>query len=201
MAHDEAMPAALVVVSTVTEDDHVTGDWHPERPARLDAAHRGLLAADVDLRPVEARDATFDELVRVHDEGYLRALEQFVDAGGGDLDADTPTSSGSWRTAVRSAGAGLAAVEAVQRDEGAAAFVVCRPPGHHATANRAMGFCLLNNVAVAAAALADQGERVLVLDWDVHHGNGTQDIFWDDPRVLYASLHQWPAYPLSLIHI
>jgi acetoin utilization deacetylase AcuC-like enzyme len=93
------------------------------------------------------------------------------------------------------AGAGLAAVEALDRGDGAAAFVVERPPGHHATRTRGQGFCLFNNVAVTAAALADRGERVLVVDWDVHHGNGTQDIFWDDPRVMYVSTHEWPAYP------
>jgi acetoin utilization deacetylase AcuC-like enzyme len=94
-----------------------------------------------------------------------------------------------------SAGAGLAAIEALQRGDAGAAFVAVRPPGHHATASRAMGFCLLNNVAVGAATLAAAGERVLIVDWDVHHGNGTQEIFWDDPRVLYVSMHQWPAYP------
>jgi acetoin utilization deacetylase AcuC-like enzyme len=187
--------AALIVVSTSADDDHETGGWHPERPERLQAAERGLAAAPVELRSIPGRDATVEELERVHSGGYVQALRQFVDAGGGDLDPDTPTSSGSWRTALRSAGAGLAAVEALPSSGADAAFVVCRPPGHHATATRAMGFCLLNNVAVAAAALADAGERVLVLDWDVHHGNGTQDIFWDDPRVLYASLHESPAYP------
>jgi acetoin utilization deacetylase AcuC-like enzyme len=149
----------------------------------------------VDLVTIPARVAGREELERVHTQTHLRAVEQLVDAGGGDLDPDTPTSPGSWRSAVRAAGATLSAVEALQAGTGSAAFVVTRPPGHHATADRGMGFCLLNNVAVAAAALAAAGERVLVLDWDVHHGNGTQDIFWDDPRVLYASLHQWPAYP------
>jgi acetoin utilization deacetylase AcuC-like enzyme len=185
----------LLVASTISEDDHITGAWHPERPARLDAVHRGLAAAGVALEPVDGRDATVDELRRVHTSAHLQGVEQFVEAGGGDLDPDTPTSSGSWNTALRAAGAGLAAVEAVRAGRGRAAFVVYRPPGHHATASRAMGFCLLNNVAVAAAELTRQGERVFILDWDVHHGNGTQDIFWDDPAVLYASLHEWPAYP------
>jgi acetoin utilization deacetylase AcuC-like enzyme len=99
------------------------------------------------------------------------------------------------RTARLSAGAGLVAIEALRRGEAGAAFVATRPPGHHATATRAMGFCLLNNVAIGAAALAAAGERVAIIDWDVHHGNGTQDIFWDDPRVLYVSTHQSPAYP------
>jgi acetoin utilization deacetylase AcuC-like enzyme len=98
---------------------------------------------------------------------------------------------------VRAAGAGLAAVEALAEGRGEAAFLALRPPGHHATRHKAMGFCLLNNVAVAAAALADRGERVVVVDYDAHHGNGTQDIFWRDPRVLYVSLHEWPLYPGS----
>jgi acetoin utilization deacetylase AcuC-like enzyme len=185
----------LVVASTLDVDDHETGAWHPERPERLPAVERGLVEADVELVRLPPRRATRHELSRAHSPEYLDALEQFVAAGGGELDPDTPTSPGSWSSAVHAAGAVLAAVDALRAGEGAAAFVACRPPGHHATADRAMGFCLLNNVAVAAAALAADGERVLVLDWDVHHGNGTQDIFWDDPRVLYVSLHEWPAYP------
>jgi acetoin utilization deacetylase AcuC-like enzyme len=134
-------------------------------------------------------------LERVHSPDYLRALEEFVADGGGDLDPDTPTSSGSWSSALHGAGAALAAIDALRAGHGTAAFVACRPPGHHATAGRAMGFCLVNNVAVAAGALRADGERVVILDWDVHHGNGTQDIFWDDPDVLYVSMHQWPCYP------
>jgi acetoin utilization deacetylase AcuC-like enzyme len=157
---------------------------------------RGASAAARDaLVPIDGRAARFTELARVHDELYLEALAQLASAGGGELDPDTRMSAGSWTTAVDGAGLALSAVEALERGEGDAAFVAPRPPGHHATRARGMGFCLLNNVAVAAAALAADGRRVLVLDWDVHHGNGTQEMFWDEPAVLYVSLHQWPAYP------
>jgi acetoin utilization deacetylase AcuC-like enzyme len=119
----------------------------------------------------------------------------FIAEGGGKVDADTRVSSGSWDAARLAAGSGLEAVDRMLAGEAASAFVAVRPPGHHATRDRAMGFCLVNNVAVTAAALADRGQRVLIVDWDVHHGNGTQDMFWDDPRVLYVSSHEWPLYP------
>lgn len=144
---------------------------------------------------LEARRATEAELSRVHRPPYLSALREFCERGGGPLDPDTVVSPGSWDTALLAAGGVLAAVDALESGMGDAAFVAARPPGHHALADRAMGFCLLNNVAIAAAALADRGERVLVIDWDVHHGNGTQSAFWDDPRVLYTSTHQWPLFP------
>src|SRR6202034_236113 len=115
--------------------------------------------------------------------------------GGGRLDADTSVSRGSWATACLTAGAGLAAVAALQAGQGEADIVLGRPPGHHANRTTGMGFCLLNNVAVSAAALTAFGERVAIIDWDVHHGNGTQDIFWSDPSVMYVSIHQWPLYP------
>lgn len=189
------MSGRLVVASTLGEDDHDTGGWHPERPARLGAVEAGLAESSIHIHRLASRSATSAELERVHSPAYLSRLERFLADGGGELDPDTPTSRGSWGTALRAAGAALEAVDALRRGEGTAAFVACRPPGHHATAGRAMGFCLLNNVGIAAAALADAGERVFILDWDVHHGNGTQDIFWDDPRVLFASLHEWPTYP------
>jgi acetoin utilization deacetylase AcuC-like enzyme len=191
-------PRARVLVGSIApHDHHDTGAGHPERAARLAAATRGIEEAALgDLTaPFEGRLALVPELTRVHDETYLRAVERFVTAGGGHLDADTVCSPGSWDTALRSAGAGLAAIEALGRGEGDAAFVIARPPGHHATRDQAMGFCLINNVAVAARSLTSTGERVVIIDWDVHHGNGTQEIFWDDPTVLYVSTHQWPAYP------
>jgi acetoin utilization deacetylase AcuC-like enzyme len=131
----------------------------------------------------------------VHPAAHLDEIEAFCAAGGGRLDPDTSATEASWDAAVLAAGAGLDAIERLDRGEADAAFCAVRPPGHHATPRRVMGFCLLNNVAVAAAALADRGERVLVYDWDAHHGNGTQDAFYADPRVLYVSAHQWPLYP------
>ncbi len=158
--------------------------------AGIDAA--GLRDAIVALAP---RRATDEELMAVHPAPYLDALRSFCEAGGGNLDPDTVAAPGSWDTALLAAGAVLAAVDGLAAGEGDAAFVAARPPGHHALADQSMGFCLINNVAVAAAVLAGRGERVLVVDWDVHHGNGTQAIFWDDPRVLYVSTHEWPLYP------
>jgi acetoin utilization deacetylase AcuC-like enzyme len=178
--------------------DHIVSPNHPERPQRLDAvlegAHRTVVADA--LVPLEPRPATREELERVHPAEYLDQLERICEVeGGGFLDPDTGTCPASWEAALLSAGAVLASADALATGEGEAAFCAVRPPGHHATAHRAMGFCLVNNVAVTAAALADQGERVLIIDYDAHHGNGTQDIFYAHPTVFYVSFHQWPLYP------
>jgi acetoin utilization deacetylase AcuC-like enzyme len=187
----------LLVAASPALDHHDVGPRHPERPARVEAALAGI--AEAGLRDavitLEPRRATEAELTLVHPVSYLRSLHDFCEAGGGAIDPDTIASSGSWDTALLAAGAALQVVDALARGDGDVAFVAARPPGHHASATEPMGFCLINNVAVAAAALAARGERVLVVDWDVHHGNGTQAIFWDDPRVLYVSTHQWPLYP------
>jgi acetoin utilization deacetylase AcuC-like enzyme len=189
--------SVLLIADDPLFDAHDPGARHPERAARLQAVRDGVRLAGVDdaLVMLEPRDATREELLRVHDVAQLEMVEALSDSGGGRIDADTSVSAGSWRAAVRAAGAGLAAADALTRGEGDAAFLGVRPPGHHATARRAMGFCLVNNVAVTAAALAARGERVAIIDYDAHHGNGTQDIFWRDPRVLYMSLHEWPLYP------
>ncbi len=179
--------------------DHLPGGGHPERPARLEAVLAGIRAAGVSeaLIPVAPRPATRLELERVHNASYLDAVERFCARGGGWLDQDTAASSGTWQAAVLAAGAGPDAVERLDRGEADAAFVAVRPPGHHALGGRAMGFCLINNVAVTAALLTARDERVLIIDWDAHHGNGTQAIFYQDPRVLYVSMHQYPFYPGS----
>jgi acetoin utilization deacetylase AcuC-like enzyme len=187
----------LLVVSNVTADEHDTGHGHPERPSRTRAAHDGVIDAGLANVAMELapRAATSDELHRVHTPAYIARLERFCDDGGGPLDPDTVASPGSWETALLAAGAGLVAVEQLEEGLASAALVLARPPGHHAGANQAMGFCLLNNVAIATAALVARGERVAIIDWDVHHGNGTQDTFWDEPLVLYVSVHQAGLYP------
>ena len=190
----------MLVLSDLGDlDHHDTGEWHPERPARLEAVRRGIadaLGPDGDgITRAVPRAATVAEIERVHSSRYVWGLERLAADGGGALDPDTPVSPGSWTTAVLAAGAGLAVVEELQARASGIGFVAVRPPGHHARPDVGMGFCLLNNVAITAAALADAGERVLIIDWDVHHGNGTQDVFWDDPRVLYVSMHQSPMYP------
>ena len=187
----------LFVAGPTGVDDHDGGVHHPERQGRIFAAMDGVrsLHLDDDIEYLEVAPAPMEALERVHDTSYLRGLESFCADGGGDLDPDTFARRDSWLAARRAAGAGLAAIEALQEAGDGVAFIPVRPPGHHALGDRAMGFCLLNNIAVAAAALTASDERVLIIDWDVHHGNGTQSIFWEDPRVLFVSSHQFPWYP------
>jgi len=188
-------PVALVTASG-SEAHAVEG--HPERPERLTVILEQLERAGLRARmsALDARLAGDEEIARVHRLPMVRLAEQVAQTGGGWLDADTYVAPRSLEIARRAAGANLVAVEAVLGGEAAAAFVAVRPPGHHATGQRAMGFCLLNNVAIAAAHALEAGvERVAIVDWDVHHGNGTQAIFEDDPRVLYFSTHASPFYP------
>ncbi len=189
--------AVLLVASDPVFARHDTGRGHPERSERLTAVHAGLERAGLHEAAVSlgVRDATIEDLRRVHSAPYLEALEERCRQGPGFLDADTPVTPASWPAALAAAGAGLAAVDALEQGAADAAFLALRPPGHHARPDQGMGFCLLNNVAVAAAALAERGERVVIVDYDAHHGNGTQEIFYADPRVLYVSFHEWPLYP------
>ncbi len=176
---------------------HDPGRGHPDRPERLDAVAEGLRRAGLadPAARLTPRRATRAELETVHPSSYLDRLEATCRSGGGRLDADTVASSASWDAAVLAAGAGLAAVEQLQAGLADAAFLAVRPPGHHAVPAGSMGFCLVNNIAVCARQLVGAGNRVLIVDWDAHHGNGTQDIFWDEPTVMYVSTHQWPLYP------
>ena len=177
---------------------HDAGPGHPESPSRLQAVLDALASdrfAGVDR--IEAPRVTREQLTRVHAGELIEYVFTSAPSEGyARLDPDTAMSPASLEAAQRAAGAVCAAVDAVIDGKATRAFCAVRPPGHHATRDAAMGFCLFNNVAVGAAhALARGIERVAIVDFDVHHGNGTQDIFWDEPRVLYASTHQWPLYP------
>jgi acetoin utilization deacetylase AcuC-like enzyme len=187
----------LILAGPSGASAHDGGKLHPEQPGRIFSVMDGVrdLHLDDEINYVSTPKAEFDDLARVHTRKYLDELDSFCRQGGGDLDPDTYARADSFRAARRAVGAGLEAIAALERQGEGVAFVAVRPPGHHAEADRAMGFCLLNNVAVSAAALAARGQRVLIIDWDVHHGNGTQSIFWDDPKVLYVSTHQWPLFP------
>ncbi len=177
--------------------EHLTGAGHPERPSRLQAVTAAASTPELGdaVAALEPRAATDEELERVHPAWYVERIQEMAEQGGGWIDADTKLSVQSAEAARMAAGAGLAAVEALERGEGTAAFCAVRPPGHHATRTTAMGFCVYSNISVVASSLAERGERVWIFDFDAHHGNGTQDVFYDDPRVLFVSLHQWPLYP------
>ncbi|MHB1296091.1 MAG: histone deacetylase family protein [Anaerolineae bacterium] len=177
---------------------HHTGQ-HPERPARLAAIidllhHQGLLDA---LTLLTAAEASPEELARVHQPELIQRVQQFAAQGGGAIEADTWISPQSYHAAAVAAGGTLAAARAVSDEQVTSAFALVRPPGHHATRRRAMGFCLFNHLALAADWLLANGRatRIAIVDFDVHHGNGTAEILQDDPRALYVSLHQHPLYP------
>jgi acetoin utilization deacetylase AcuC-like enzyme len=175
--------------------EHVSVDGHPERPERLAAAIDGVAASDLVIVETEARAPTREELLAVHDPRFLDRLRDFCINGGGAIDPDTYAVGRSWDAARFAAGAGLTAIEEIERGDADVGFAAVRPPGHHAETDRTMGFCLINNIAVSAASLVGRGRRVAVVDWDAHHGNGTQEIFFDSPDVLYLSLHHAPFYP------
>jgi len=191
----------LLVADDPSFDAHRAPRRHPECPERLEAARSGLARAGVQIEPLAPRRAEPHELGWVHEQGHLqavgRALEHASASGAhGALDADTFVGPGTREACLRAAGASVEIGERLARGEARRAFALLRPPGHHAEPSRAMGFCLFNNVALAAAsALRTGARRVAIVDWDVHHGNGTQQAFESDPRVLFVSLHQWPLYP------
>ena len=185
---------------------HDTGWRHPEHQGRLRAlastVGKDLLTLHGSVEQMQAEEASLEDLLRVHAEQQVAQVREACKTAEQSeeivsIDSDTKVSSASWKAAVGSAGTAIAAARAVVQGTITNAFVATRPPGHHATPDQAMGFCLFNNIAVTARWLQAHGyaERVLILDWDVHHGNGTHDAFYDDPSVFFISLHQWPHYP------
>ncbi len=192
-----ASPTAILRSDRYLEHD--TGA-HVENAGRVRAiehqlARDGLLAGRPEI-PFAA--ASMTAVTRVHDPGYVERLEALARRGGGRIDPDTVVGPASFEVAMLGAGAATALVDATLSGTIRRGISLSRPPGHHATPSRGMGFCLLNNVAIAAAHALTQGvPRIAILDWDVHHGNGTQDAFLEEDRVLFCSIHQWPLYPMT----
>jgi acetoin utilization deacetylase AcuC-like enzyme len=179
---------------------HDTGWGHPEHVGRLRAVTRALrneqgLFETVDH--VEGRHATIDEIALAHDRSYIESIEQRAEQGGARLDPDTVVSDGSWAAATAGAGCVLDGVDRAMSGTNLRSFSAVRPPGHHALRQRGMGFCLFGNVAIAAhyARSKHNAARVLIVDWDVHHGNGTQALVENEPDIHFVSMHQWPWYP------
>ncbi len=188
---------SLLLVASARCHEHSTGPNHPERPARLAAVEAGLVRSDLmgAIKRIEAAPAPIEALLRVHTADQVDLVHDLAEADGGAIDGDTVVSASSFDAARLAAGAGLQSIAELNSEQADAAFCVVRPPGHHATSRQSMGFCLFNNVAVAARSLVDAGERVAIVDIDAHHGNGTQEVFYKDPNVLFISFHQWPCYP------
>lgn len=178
--------------------EHETGD-HPESASRLLPAMRYLNEVAIHLQCIRPSWTAISDnrLQRVHAVNYIDAVRALAERGGGNIEQDTIVCPQSYRVARMAAGAVCDAVERITRGDERRAFCLVRPPGHHALSNSAMGFCIFNNVAIAARLAIDELklDRVLIVDWDVHHGNGTQEIFWEDGRVGYFSIHRWPFYP------
>jgi acetoin utilization deacetylase AcuC-like enzyme len=194
---DMTVTSSFAVIEDARYREHRVPPGHPERPERLGAVARALDAVRPALTPLPARSADDVEILRVHERALVEHVAATVARGPGKLDPDTFVAPGSLEAARLAAGAAIDLAAAVAAGRVRTGLAAVRPPGHHAEADRAMGFCLFNNVAIAARALqAEHGvDKVLILDWDVHHGNGTQHAFETDPSVLYFSLHQFPYYP------
>jgi len=187
-----------LLYTSATFQQHLTGA-HPEHPRRLAAVDAELERSGLAAKCVQPQweAATNEQLSRVHDLRYVAEIERYAAAGGGRIEADTVLSERSEEVARLAAGAACDAVRRVIKGEDKTALCLVRPPGHHARPKTAMGFCLFNNIAVAAKAALEehQLDHVLIVDWDVHHGNGTQEMFWDNGRVGFFSIHRWPFYP------
>ncbi len=189
--------ARLLVIEDPTFLEHRGPEGHPERPARLEAVGQAIAGFEDRLARLAPRAAHDDELLAIHDLQHLRRIDAAVAQAPARLDADTFVSARSAEVARLAAGSAVDLALASSREGAAVGIAAVRPPGHHAEGDHAMGFCLFNNVAIAARALQKTAglEKILILDWDVHHGNGTQHSFEDDPSVLYFSTHQFPYYP------
>jgi len=179
--------------------EHDTGYGHPENAKRVEGTVGHLKRCNLweQLKVVKPRPASLAEIALVHPQAYINMIKQCADGGGDWLDSDTAVSTASYAAAIHAAGSPLTAIDFIMRGDAKNAFCLIRPPGHHATPARGMGFCLFNNAAIAAKYLQSQYQlkKILIVDWDVHHGNGTQAAFYQDPTVLYFSIHRYPFYP------
>jgi acetoin utilization deacetylase AcuC-like enzyme len=198
-------PAKTALLLDALYKKHDTGEGHPETAARYDAVMAGLGKDKLTekMTPVAVRAATEDEVALCHARGYIATARRDIRSGLTNLTTgDTSVSHDTWDVALKAVGGVCNAVSAVMEGKVKRAFCAVRPPGHHATPNRGMGFCVFNNIAIGAryAQKKHQAERVLIVDWDVHHGNGTQDVFYQDGSVMFFSTHQHPWYPGSGMH-
>ncbi len=186
---------AFVYITSPLFLEHITGD-HPENRQRLEVINREVEKLIPRSKWIEPRAATTKEISAIHTPKHIELIRSSCEAGAAYLDLDTPISPKSYLSAVKAVGAGCTAVEMLQNGEAEKAFCAVRPPGHHAESDRAMGFCLFNNIAVSAKHAQRLGaKRVAIVDFDVHHGNGTQHSFESDPTILFASFHHWGIYP------